>query len=233
MCSVDEPYTRQDRGIGNCMAMAAGAADPAYVDRTEDRVLVSRRQCSPLCADAAVRRWPAHQHRCIFADPHGPAVCTCAAAQPEGGRTVHSDLPAGRLSDGARHLTQPGALAQPAAHAGDAAVLDRIPDAHQRVDRPVAGRRLDQHRARAAGSRAAAPALHRYRDVYRHDLYLPAVHGAAALRAAVAARRAIAGRSGRSRRAAVARVPRGYIAAVAARGGRARCSCSSPPRANT
>ena len=34
--------------------------------------------------------------------------------------------------------------AQPAAPAADAAVLDRLPDAHQRLDRPAAGRRLDQ-----------------------------------------------------------------------------------------
>ena len=88
------------------------------------------------------------------------------------------------------HRAQPGALAQPAASAGDAAVLDRLPDAHQCMDRPAAGRRLDQHGDRGVGSGAVAPALHRHRHVYRHDLYLPAVHGAAALRAAVAARRA-------------------------------------------
>ena len=41
---------------------------------------------------------------------------------------------------------------------------------------------------RRVGPVAAAPALHRHRDVYRHRLYIPAVHGAAALRAAVAAR---------------------------------------------
>ena len=39
---------------------------------------------------------------------------------------------------------------------------------------------------RAAAGRAPA-AVHRYRDVYRHCLYLPAVHGAAAVCAAVAA----------------------------------------------
>ena len=34
--------TRQDRGIGSCMGLAAGAADTAHADRTKDRVFVPR-----------------------------------------------------------------------------------------------------------------------------------------------------------------------------------------------
>ena len=74
----------------------------------------------------------------------------------------------------------------------------------------------------AVGAAAAPAALHRLRDVCRHRLRLPAVHGAAALRAAVAARPGARTGGGGSRRDAVDSVPHRHPAALAARrGGRA------------
>ena len=54
-----------------------------------------------------------------------------------------------------------------------------------------------------SGLRAGAAALHRHGAVYRHGLHLPAVHGAADLRAAGETRCDVAGGGGRSRRLAV------------------------------
>ena len=47
-----------------------------------------------------------------------------------------------------------GAVARTVAAGADVAVLDRVPDAHQRLDRHVARRRLDQCRADVSGFRA-------------------------------------------------------------------------------
>ncbi len=59
-------------------------------------------------------------------------------------------VPADRLPDGPGHRPRARAVALAAAAAGDAAVLDRVPAAHRRLDRPAGRRRLDQRRAAGA-----------------------------------------------------------------------------------
>ena len=78
----------------------------------------------------------------------------------------------------------PHALAADPGHGGVPAVPHRVPDPHLRLDQHPAARGSAQRRAAGAPHhpRAGGVAFDRHRDRDRHRLFVPAVHGAAALR---------------------------------------------------
>ena len=95
------------------------------------------------------------------------------------------DVPdaADRLPHGLRHGAGAGPLAAAAAHAGDPAVLDQLPDPGLRLDRHPLDRGVSQqfpdfHRRH---QRAAVDTRDQHRRLHRHRLFIPALHGAAAL----------------------------------------------------
>ena len=83
--------------------------------------------------------------------------------------------------DRLRHVAAVARLAGAGDAGGDRAVLDLVPDPHLCLDQHPAARRLAQRRAGLAEDRqrAARLAIDRHGDVYRHRLFVPAVHGAA------------------------------------------------------
>src|SRR5690606_24747535 len=122
------------------------------------------------------------------------------------------------------------------AHAHHPAVLDQLPHPRLRLDRHPQGQRPAQQPApgRGADRPTAAPAAHGIRRVSRHRVFVPALHGAAALRHAGAHGPEPARGGGGSRRAALeglldrdaaalpARRDRGLPAGVHPRRGRVR-----------
>ena len=103
-----------------------------------------------------------------------------------------------------------------------AAVLDVVPHPRLCLDQHPAARRPAQPGAltRCAHRSAAHLARDRHRDLYRHRLFVPAVHGAAAL-------------CERSRRSTTAcsRPPPISAARAGRRSGRSRCRCRCPASA--
>ena len=113
----------------------------------------------------------------------------------------------------------PKRLAADAADAGHPAVLDVVPDPRLRLDRHPQEGRAAQPAAPVARRhrRAADHPQHQLGGLYRHRLFLPAVHGAAALRRARAARRHAARSGRRSRLPAGQGLLEDHLPAVAAR----------------
>src|SRR5207302_3543829 len=91
-----------------------------------------------------------------------------------------ADRHSGRLWNGARAV----ALAGGAFHADRAAILDLFPHPYLRLDQHSSARRSSQSNPAwiARGRRAAGLARDRYGGLYRHGLFVSAVHGASALR---------------------------------------------------
>ena len=138
-------------------------------------------------------------------------------------RRLDLPRPPRRLPDRLRHGARAAGLAADAGDAGHPAVLDLVPDPRLRLDRhpqeggaaqPVPA--LDRRHRRAADH-----PQHQLGGLYRHRLFLPAVHGAAALRGAREARPDAA--RGRRR----SRLPAGH-APSGRSPSRCRCPASSP-----
>ena len=107
----------------------------------------------------------------------------CAACEIAAVSTA--DPAADRLSASPTRMARaPRRLQAGAGDAGDAAVLDLVPDPRLCLDQHPAARRSAQRGAARARHRrrAAGVARDRHRGLYRHRLFLSAVHGAAALR---------------------------------------------------
>ena len=118
------------------------------------------------------------------------------------------------------------AAAADAGDCGDPAVLDRVPDPRLCMDHDPAARWLAERRCcwRSGSSRARYLARHRHRDLYRHRLFLSAVHGAAALRDVREDGRDAARSRRRSRLSALEGVLAGDVAAGVARHPRRRAA---------
>ena len=139
-------------------------------------------------------------------------------AQPHRRAGLDRDPAADRLSHRLRHGAAAAALAADCDDAGDRAVLDLVPDPHLCLDQHFAARWPAQHGAAQAAPDlgAAGVALDRQRDVYRHRLFLSAVHDPAALCDAGEDGCFAAGGRRRSRRLAAAGLLAGDLSAVAA-----------------
>ncbi|CAG9251377.1 hypothetical protein BCEP4_1310003 [Burkholderia cepacia] len=137
----------------------------------------------------------------------------------EDGGLVDADVPAGRVSDRLLHRARDAGSPQPADDGRDAAVLDVVPDPRLRVGRHHEGRRAAE--PRAGGARrdrdTAAPLSHRRGRLHRDGLFVPAVHGDAAVRAPREDGSHAARGGERSRRNAVVRVLAHHAAVVAQR----------------
>ena len=105
---------------------------PPYVAR----VPVARRGCA---ADQVVRRQ-------LRVPVQRTAVRGLVAVLRQGGVLLHDLLPAAGLPDGLCHRAGADYLSQRVPDAGDPAVLDLVPAARLRVDRPAQERRCDQQR---------------------------------------------------------------------------------------
>src|SRR6266851_4291067 len=112
------------------------------------------------------------------------ALSRLLSQEPRSRRGLDAAAAPDRFSARLRHRAGASSLAAGTVHAGRAAVLDVVPHSHLRLGQYSPAQRSAQpgpahvaHRRRAADM-----ALHRYRGLYRHGLFLSAVHGAADLR---------------------------------------------------
>ncbi len=191
------------------MVLAADFVDRSVVDYPRDRAGGPHRHGAAISFRGRRGQFRGRGDR--------PALPPPPLAQSTDRRGFDRAVPADRLSDGAWRRARGGALARAAAAGADVAILDRVPDAHQCLDRHVARRWLDQCRPDVLRVRARAAALHGHGAVHRHGLHLSAVHGAAGLRPAGEARPGVAGSRRRSRRLSVSGVSPRDTAAVSAR----------------
>ena len=132
----------------------------------------------------------------------------------------HLDVPdaAHRLSDGVRHGARAESMAADAADAGHPAVLDVVPAARLRVDRPAEERTAcsTMFLMSSASSTSRSRCCTRLRRLHRHRLLVPAVHDPAAVLEPREDRPHAARGGGGSRRAALAGILAGHAC---------RCRC--------
>ena len=195
-------------------------------DRAQDQLRANRDRHAALRAGARSRRRPRWaQSLRARADarrlpPHrvGPALSRLVRQEPRRRRALHRAAARARLSHGLRHRAQPAPLAAALGDGGGAAVLDLVPHPRLCLDQHPAARRPAQRRADGAAHRRQAGGLarDRHRGRHRPRLFLPAVHGAAALRHAGKDGRLVARSRRRSRLHAPPSVLQGDAAAGAA-----------------
>src|SRR5215472_4080042 len=216
---------RAARRVG-AVSLAHRLPPPAVPHRPQDQPVAERDRAAALPSGVRPRgglgrhqgfhrRPRLRQFRNPCLRQHLPFVLS---QKPRGGLRRDRDPAGDRLSDRLWHGARAAARAGRARDAGDPAVLDLVPDPRLHLDQHPADRRAAQPGAAGARPRQRAGDLARERhgDLCRHRLFLPAVHGAAAL---CGAREdgPYAARSGRrSWRLAACRVLARHRAAVAA-----------------
>ncbi len=157
-----EELVRPAPGHRGALPVAAGVLPGPFPDRAEDlvrRVLGAGPAAIRARVPVARRRSAADQvvRRQLRVPVQRTAVRGLVAVLRQGGVLLHDLLPAAGLPDGLCHRAGADYLPQRFPDAGDPAVLDFVPAARVRVDRPAQERRRDQQRAAVAWASSTSP----------------------------------------------------------------------------
>src|SRR5882757_5556323 len=232
------------------MGRTAGRARPlCLARRVLPRAVPDRAQDQPVADDdRAAALYAGVRSRCRMGRPQGISLRAVAgelhvhrlrlalsrflSEEPRSCGDLDPVAAPDRLPARLWRVARAAALATDAVHAGGAAVLDLVPDPHLCLDQHSPARRsVEPGAGRAAHCRrAASVAVDRYGRLYRHHLFLSAVHGAADLRHAGADGRELDRGGRRSRLPLVEGVLAGAAAAGASRRDRGGVALLHPHR---
>ena len=221
------------------LSLADRVLFPALPDRAEDQPVADRDRAAALHADARscgrmVGASKPFSESCRFRPMRllgsRRHLSSVLSQKPADRRAVDARSRRDRATDRLRHGARAGPRPADPPGRGDSSVLDLVSDPRLCLDQHPAARRPAQRRAaRARPHRGAGRlACERHRRLYRHRLFLPAFHGAAALRQFPEARRKPARSGCRSRLSALENLLSRNVAARPARPRRRRAAMLHP-----
>ena len=155
-------WSGQAPGHRGALPVAAGVLPGPVPDRPQDlvrRVLAAGPAALRARVPVARRGSAADQTagRQLRVPVQRAAVRELVAVLDQGGVLLDDLLPDARLPDGLCHRASPLHLSKRVPDAGDPAVLDLVPAARVRMDRPAQERRRDQQRPASSSASSTSP----------------------------------------------------------------------------